>query len=504
MNGSHEGVPGQKPPHVNPWWFFGPVLRPVLGSGDTDTINFLRGLFDGVAPIGRTSQAGYSVRAPDWAQVRLTPIQKDVYREHITTAQRSIEEVEAYRKANEIAVTGSDVPKPVLRIDEAGFPELVTKAVGVRNPGSTPSAVQAQCWPVALKGKDLVAVIYDGSKGKHLAYLVPAIIHILNQPAVFSGYGPLVLVLTATREAALQIREVADAFITRSGIRTIYLLPGEPREPQLKQLEEDAHICVATPGRLVSFMEESKISLRRCSFLVLDEADQMVTMGFGKQLRTIADNTRPDRQTLVWLSSRTKDANQLIEDLTSDSITVTIGVATHEGDNFEVEHIVCVSETIEKEEKLTALFNDTLSVEGDKAIVFVERKQTVDDLVCNLRLQGWLAVGIHGKKTEQERDYALNALRVGKVSILVATDAAASTLTALKVRLVVSYDYPSSEDEYSRRFMNAARPGGTGVMCTFLAPDETRRAKEVISLLRKAKQNIPPELINVAKNVPRR
>ncbi|KAH7935642.1 hypothetical protein HPB52_010906 [Rhipicephalus sanguineus] len=340
--------------------------------------------------------------------------------------------------------------------------------------------------------------------GKHLAYLVPAIIHILNQPAVFSGYGPLVLVLTATREAALQIREVADAFITRSGIRTIYLLPGEPREPQLKQLEEDAHICVATPGRLVSFMEESKISLRRCSFLVLDEADQMVTMGFGKQLRTIADNTRPDRQTLVWLSSRTKDANQLIEDLTSDSITVTIGVATHEGDNFEVEHIVCVSETIEKEEKLTALFNDTLSVEGDKAIVFVERKQTVDDLVCNLRLQGWLAVGIHGKKTEQERDYALNALRVGKVSILVATDAAASTLTALKVRLVVSYDYPSSEDEYSRRFMNAARPGGTGVMCTFLAPDETRRAKEVISLLRKAKQNIPPELINVAKNVPRR
>ncbi|KAH7935646.1 hypothetical protein HPB52_010910 [Rhipicephalus sanguineus] len=461
-NGPEEGVPGKNPPRVIPRWWFGRLFRRPLCSGDHSYVQFFDGMLNGVAPPERSIQVGYSLLAPHWAEVRLPPIHKDVYREHITTAQRPIEEVEAYRKANDIIVTGCGVPKPVLSIDEAGLPEPVTKAIEARSPGSTPNVVQAQCWPVALSGRDLVAVIYDGSKGKPLAYLVPAIIHVMHQPAVSICYGPLVLVLTATREAALQIREVADAFIARSGIRTIYLLPGETREPQLKQLEQGAHICVATPGRLVSFMEECKINLRRCSVLVLDEADQMMSMGFEKQLRTIADDTRADRQTLVWLSSRTKDVNQLIEDLTSDSITVTIGVATHEVDNCEVQHIVYVCETVEKGEKLVALFNDTLSEEGDKAIVFAERKQRVDDLVCNLRLQGWLAVGIHGKKTEQERDYALKALRVGRVPILVVTDVAASSLTALKVRLVVSYDYPSSEDEYARRFMFAARPGERG------------------------------------------
>ncbi|KAL1458866.1 hypothetical protein MTO96_043406 [Rhipicephalus appendiculatus] len=503
MNGPDEGVPGQNPPHVIPWWFFGRFLRPILVRGDTEEVRSLRGMLDGVAPTGRTSHAGYNLRVPDWTKVDLSPIQKNVYREHITITQQSMEEVEAYRKANDIIVTGRDVPKPILRIGEAGFPELVTKAIQACNLPSTLSAVQAQCWPIALSGRDLVGFINDGSEGKCLVYLVPAIIHVLHQPAVFLGCSPLVLVLTATREAALQVRIVADKLTARSGIRTMYLLAGEPREPQFKELEEGAHICVATPGRLISFMEECKINLRGCSYLVLDEADQMAKMGFTKQLCIIADNTRPDRQTLVWLSSRTMDANQLIEELMNDYVSVSIGVAAHEGRNCEVEHIVSICKAVQKEEKLIALFNEIVSEEGDKAIVFVERKQTVEDIVSNLRFQGWPAVGIHGKKTEQERDYAMNALRFGTVSILVATDVAHSALAALKVRLVVSYDYPSSGDEYSRRLKYAARPDGKGVKCTFLAPYETQHAKELVSLLREAKQNIPAQLRKAAKTVPK-
>ncbi|KAL3216807.1 hypothetical protein MRX96_032786 [Rhipicephalus microplus] len=136
----------------------------------------------------------------------------------------------------------------------------------------------------------------------------------------------------------------------------MYLLPGEPREPQLKQLEEGAEICFATPRRLVSLMEERKINLRRCGYLVLDGADHIVTMGFGKQLRIIANNTRHKHQTLAWLSSRTMDAHQFVEELTNDCVTVSIGAATHEDHTRRVEHIVCVCEMAEKERKLGGTF----------------------------------------------------------------------------------------------------------------------------------------------------
>ncbi|KAL3251362.1 hypothetical protein MRX96_055112 [Rhipicephalus microplus] len=165
----------------------------------------------------------------------------------------------------------------------------------------------------------------SGSKAKPLAYFVPAIIHVLHQSVLFPDYGTSVLVLTGTREVALQVRHFAEALMAGPGIRVLYLLPGDPREQQLKQLNESAHICVATPGRLLSLMEASKINLSHCRFLVLDEADPCLTMGFAEELCTIAGNTRSDRRTFVRLSSRTMDANQLIEEFTNDCITVTIG-----------------------------------------------------------------------------------------------------------------------------------------------------------------------------------
>ncbi|KAH7936218.1 hypothetical protein HPB52_020125 [Rhipicephalus sanguineus] len=455
----------------------------------------------GLPATSRNSQVACNLRAPDWREVHLPPFQKDVYREHITTAERPIEEVEAYRQANDITVTGRDVPKPILHVNEGGFPEHICKVIEARNSGSTLSAIEAQCWPVALRGKDLVAIIQDASKGKPLAYLVPAIIHVMRQPVVLRGSGPLVLVVTATRVTALQVREIADELNAGSPIRTLYLQPGEPRQPQLKQLVDGAHICVATPGRLVSFMEECQINLRCCTYLVLDEVDRMIMMGFEKQLRIIANNIRPDRQTLVWLSSRSMDANRLIEDLTSEYVTVSIGAAAREDHKCQVQHDVIICETVEKEQKLVALFNDILREESDKAVVFVERKQAVEDIVSFLRLQGWPAVGIHGKKTAYERDYALNSLKFSKVPIMVATDVAACALAVDKVRLVVSYDYPSSASEYSRRAGYAARPDGRGVKYTFISPDETQRAKELISFLREAKQVIPPGLRMVANKI---
>ncbi|KAL1419037.1 hypothetical protein MTO96_025473 [Rhipicephalus appendiculatus] len=468
-----------------------------------EIIRYVSGGGTGVGTSGRHSQIARVLQLPDWRKVYMPPFQKDVYREHIATAQRPMNEVEAYQKTNYITVSGRGIAKPILHIDEACFPEVVSKAVEAINPGSAPSAIEAQCWPVALKGKDLVAVIYDVSKGHTLAYLIPAIIHILRQPSVSHRYGPLVLVLIPTREAALRFRGAAGELNVRSGIRVMYLRSGEPREPQLKQIEEGAHICVATPSRLLRFMEESKINLVSCTYLVLDEADRMMTMGFEKQLRVIAENIRPDRQTLVWLSSRTMDTDQLIQDLTNDCVTVSVGAPAHVGHNRPVQHILCICEQADKEAKLIELLNDMLTQKDDKAIVFADKKKTVEELVLKLRLQGWTSVGIHGKKTEHERQWALNTFQFGTVPILVATDLVVRALSVDKVRFIISYEYPIHASEYPRRWKYAARPDGSGVKCTFLAPDETLHAKQLLEFLRETKQRIPPQLSKIAKRVQR-
>ncbi|KAL1426716.1 hypothetical protein MTO96_003312 [Rhipicephalus appendiculatus] len=161
-----EGVPGQHASLGFPRSIFRDHnFRPVMPRGDLYPMLFLNKRFFGEAPAGRTSRAGRNLRPP--------PYHKDFYHEHTTTAQRPMEEVEAYRKANDIVVTGCDVPKPIQHIDEAGLPEHISKVIEARNPGSGLSAMQAQCWPVALRGRDLAAFVYDGSEGKHLAYLVP-------------------------------------------------------------------------------------------------------------------------------------------------------------------------------------------------------------------------------------------------------------------------------------------------------------------------------------------
>ncbi|KAL1423479.1 hypothetical protein MTO96_021090 [Rhipicephalus appendiculatus] len=236
----------------------------------------------------RRSQVGRTLRPPDWTNIRLPTYRKDFSREHTAAAQRSPEEVEAYRNDNEITVTGRGAPNPILHVDEMGLPESVTKAIENLNSGSLPTALQAQCWPVVLSGRDLIAFDCTTSKWKSLAFLVPAIVHVHRKPPVLDDNGPTVLVLTLTQEKARQVQVAVQELSKGLGIRTMYLLSGEPKKPQLQQLEEGADICVATPGRLTAFMGEGKVNLGRCTFLAIDEADRILALGLGENLRAIA------------------------------------------------------------------------------------------------------------------------------------------------------------------------------------------------------------------------
>ncbi|KAL1447876.1 hypothetical protein MTO96_044196 [Rhipicephalus appendiculatus] len=408
-------------------------------------------------------------------RVLLPAFKKDLYREHIVTALRSASEVDVYRKDNEITVAGRDVPKPILSFDETDFPDCVTKVLRAQGLGSSPTGMQAQGWPVVLSGRDLLAVV-PGSSEKFLAYVVPAVLHVLNQDPVPLGDGPIVLVLASTRELARQAQQAFCCFNKDSGVRTACLVPGEPKETQLKQLDEGCEVWVATPGRLVALMEECKVNIRRCTFLVLDEMDRMLAMGFEQQLRRIVDKR----------SIRPPDAH--VAQVENEG-GMPAGRRVHGG--------------LHKEDRLVALFEDILDDKGDKAVVFVETKGKVDDLVSSLRLRDWPAVGIHGKKTEQEREWALNALRFGTMLVLVATDAVARDLDVEDVRFVVNYDYPRTSDQYALRVKHAVRDDGKGRAYTFLTPTQSRNAEELMRILRDAGQEVPQELLKVARKTAR-
>ena len=171
---------------------------------------------------------------------------------------------------------------------------------------SAPTAIQAQGWPIALSGKDMVGIAMTGS-GKTLAYLLPSIIHINHQPYLERGDGPIALVLAPTRELAQQIQEVAIEFGKSSKIRNTCVFGGAPKGPQIRDLENGCEIVIATPGRLIDILEMGKTNLRRTTYLVLDEADRMLDMGFEPQIRKIIEQIRPDRQVLMWSATWPKE-----------------------------------------------------------------------------------------------------------------------------------------------------------------------------------------------------
>ncbi|KAK8781203.1 putative ATP-dependent RNA helicase DDX5 [Amblyomma americanum] len=489
LNGLNEGAAGIAPQNAI-----------GLGQGQgfevAGDVNLAMGGGRGMPAGANPGQADRRLRSPDWKRLQLAPIRKNVYREHLKTSLRSPAEVDAYREANGIAVRGRGVPKPLLNIDEAGFPPDLAEAAQATGLSSL-SGLHGQCWPVTLSGRDLLAIVHNETERRTLGYLLPAIVHVRHQEPFKPRDGPIVLVLTATRESAREIEQTVLDIEKYVSLRAVFLLSGVPKTPQLQNLKEGAQICVATPSRLVTFMEDKHVDLSRCSYLVVDGADRMLAMGLEKQLLTIAEHVRPDRQTLMWVTSRSLDIDHISDILLTDHVTVTFG-ASQTCQLHRVQHAVLVCEEDERENALITLFQDILCEGRDKVIVFVETRQTVDDLVVKMHDHNWPAVGVHRKKQEQERRWALEAFRLRSVPVLVATCVAACGLDADDVRFVVNYDRPARA-EYTRRIKYAVRVDGSGKAYSFLAPSDSCHAEDMISILRDAKQDIPREVLNIAK-----
>ncbi|XP_026289769.1 uncharacterized protein LOC113214569 isoform X2 [Frankliniella occidentalis] len=445
----------------------------------------------------KNKQPGENLRKPQWDLNALQKFAKNFYVPHTNVAQRSDDDVRDYRLSREITVKGKNVPNPNQDFEEGNFPDFVVQEI--RKQGfSEPTPIQAQGWPIALSGRDLVGIAQTGS-GKTLAYMLPAAVHISHQPQLSRGDGPIALVLAPTRELAQQIQSVARDFGSSSLIRNTCVFGGAPKGPQARDLERGVEIVIATPGRLIDFLERGTTNLRRCTYLVLDEADRMLDMGFEPQIRKIIEQIRPDRQVLMWSATWPKEVQALAEDFLTDYIQVNIG-SLDLAANHNIRQIIDVCQEHEKEEKLSKLLRE---INGGKAIVFVETKKKVDDVTKLIQREGWQAISIHGDKSQPERDHVLAEFRSGKSNILVATDVAARGLDVEDVKFVINFDYPNTAEDYIHRIGRTGRCLQSGTAYAFFTPNNQRQAKELIQVLQEANQTVCPalsELANLARS----
>ncbi|CAG8536150.1 5561_t:CDS:2 [Acaulospora colombiana] len=369
----------------------------------------------------RMSALGSGLTRQEWDLAKLPKFEKNFYTEHPNVISRSQAQVEEYRRRHDMKVFGRDIPKPVETFEEANFPAYVLKEI--LDLGFTaPTPIQSQGWPMALSGRDVVGIAETGS-GKTLAYCLPSIVHINAQPYLKPGDGPIVLILAPTRELAVQIQQECTKFGKSSKIKNTCVYGGVPKGPQARELALGVEICIATPGRLIDMLESRKTNLRRVTYLVLDEADRMLDMGFEPQIRKIVEQIRPDRQTLMWSATWPKEVKRLAEDYLTDFIQVNIGSLDLSA-SHNINQTVEVCSEYEKRTKLVKHLERIMDQKDNKTLIFTGTKRTADEITKYLRQDGWPALAIHGDKAQTERDWVLSEFRSGKSPIMVATDVA--------------------------------------------------------------------------------
>ena len=452
---------------------------------------------------------------------QLPPIKRDFYKEHPDVAALTPVQVTAFRTTHSMHIIGQNVPKPISKFDHAEWGSVEIQKRLQKEGFAEPTPIQAQGWPMALSGRNMVGIAQTGS-GKTLSYVLPGLRHVLGAERLNST-DPVALVLAPTRELACQIQEVARVYGNTVGIRNACVYGGVPKGDQIRTLRRGVEMIIATPGRLLDFHDAKLVNLQAISFLVLDEADRMLDMGFEPQIRRILGCIRPDRQVLLWSATWPKGVQRLAYDMLGrDFIQVNIGNSADQSvtANKRIkQHIILVNEH-EKEEELVKLLNsiyehgpeaNLISSGGavtqkkdtneqktlPRIIVFTNKKRIADDLANKAYQDGWPVDALHGDKLQHERDAILARFKSGEVPILIATDVAARGLDVKDVRVVVNYDMPPDIEDYVHRIGRTARGSDERLGCAYAFFDPIQNkglARNLVGLLDKAEQPVPDSL----------
>jgi ATP-dependent RNA helicase RhlE len=350
----------------------------------------------------------------------------------------------------------------------------------------TPTPVQTKAIPVALEGRDLVATAQTGT-GKTLAFVLPllAALDKLSRRGVVRA-----LVLSPTRELAIQIHETYQKVAAGTGIKAAVVVGGLSEYQQLNAIRGGAQVLIATPGRLTDFIDRKLVALDQVSILVLDEADRMLDMGFLPAIEKILGRLPAERQTLFFSATVEPTAARLINKFLRNPERIAIGSTTRPADQIDL-HLY----EVEQDRKL-GLLENMLHREPGTFLVFARTKHGTDRLARKLAHAGHLAVGIHGDRTQSQRNRALDGFRNGEYRVLVATDVAARGIHVEGIAHVVNYDLPQAPEDFIHRVGRTGRAGMRGIASTFGTSSERgeiRRIERALNL-RLERQEVSSEI----------
>jgi superfamily II DNA/RNA helicase len=336
-----------------------------------------------------------------------------------------------------------------------------------------PTDVQAHAIPSAIAGRDLLVSAQTGS-GKTAAFLLPSLMK-LAEPAAVRGSGPRVLVLTPTRELAMQVEKNAQNYGKNlKYLNTACLVGGSPMGFQLRQLSKPVDVVIATPGRLIDHLERGRLDFSRLEVLILDEADRMLDMGFIDDIEKIVAATPKNRQTLLFSATLDGTVGRLAARLTTDPERIEI--ARKEEKVTIEEHVLFTDDFRHKNRLLDHLMG---SLNYDQMVIFTATKISSEELADRLYESGINAACLHGDMPQAWRNRTLNDLRMGRIKVLVATDVAARGIDVPTITHVINFDLPKQAEDYVHRIGRTGRAGREGVALTFCEVRDFHKIRRV-------------------------
>ncbi|XP_040895447.1 probable ATP-dependent RNA helicase DDX59 [Toxotes jaculatrix] len=402
------------------------------------------------------------------------------------------EQVQRIKQELGIETQGRDVRRPIIEFEHCGFPAVLSgnlKKAGYE----APTPVQMQMVPVGLSGRDVIASADTGS-GKTVAFLLPAIVRALEKPAQ-SVHSPVALILTPTRELAIQIEKQAKELVMcLPNMRTALLVGGMPLPPQLHRLKSSIKIVIATPGRLLEILRQKAVQLDKVKVVVVDEVDTMLKMGFQQQVLEVLEQVPKEHQTLLASATIPTGTEELAARLVCDPVRIAIGEKNQPCAN--VRQILLWVEEPSKKKKLFEILNDS-KLYHPPVVVFVDCKLGAD-LLCEAvaKVTSLNTVAIHSDKSQWERNRILRGLLDGDFEVVISTGVLGRGLDLVNVRLVVNFDMPNTMDEYVHQVGRAGRLGHRGTAITFLNNNNKRLFLEVVNRVKPTGSILPPQLLN--------
>jgi len=367
------------------------------------------------------------------------------------------------------------------------FSDLVTSPVLRANLAKQafkePTPVQAQAIPPAILGRDLVATAQTGT-GKTLAFGLPILELLSGKPSA----KPLALILSPTRELAIQIDEALSRIGAGTGVRSAVVVGGMSEAKQLQAIRRGVQVLIATPGRLCDFLDRKLVSLESVKIVVLDEADRMLDMGFLPAVESILRKTAAERQTLFFSATLEGGAERLIHKYMKDPVRITVGSTTRPADRIEM-HVY----EVEQDRKL-GLLDMLLNNQEGSFLVFARTKHGAERLAKKVSAKGFKAAAIHGDRSQNQRNMALKGFQEGYYRVLVATDVAARGIHVDGIAHVVNYDLPQAAEDFIHRVGRTGRAGADGVASTFATSAERADVRNIERLLKVKLVEVPAGL----------